>query len=149
MVNDMLLFAVGSVGRIARKIGDKNVRAIGLTSAQLRILFFLEEKDNVCQHDIENELSMTRSAVSGMLDGMESDGLIVREKTDDDKRRRIICITDYGKSKLNAARKQISETEALVLSALSGDEKKQLIAMLDRIRNVLEESYAENTSFKS
>ena len=62
---------------------------------------------------------------------------------------RIICITDYGKSKLNAARKQISETEALVLSALSGDEKKQLIAMLDRIRNVLEESYAENTSFKS
>ena len=46
MVNDMLLFAVGSVGRIARKIGDKNVRAIGLTSAQLRILFFLEEKDN-------------------------------------------------------------------------------------------------------
>ena len=107
MVNDMLLFAVGSVGRIARKIGDKNVRAIGLTSAQLRILFFLEEKDNVCQHDIENEFSMSRSAVSGMLDGMESDGLIVREKTDDDKRRRIICITDYGKSKLNAARKQI------------------------------------------
>lgn len=149
MVNDMLLFAVGSVGRIARKIGDKNVRAIGLTSAQLRILFFLEEKDNVCQHDIENEFSMSRSAVSGMLDGMESDGLIVREKTDDDKRRRIICITDYGKSKLNSARKQISETEALVLSALSGDEKKQLIAMLDRIRNVLEESYAENTSFKS
>ena len=79
MVNDMLLFAVGSVGRIARKIGDKNVRAIGLTSAQLRILFFLEEKDNVCQHDIENEFSMSRSAVSGMLDGMESDGLIVRE----------------------------------------------------------------------
>ena len=104
MVNDMLLFAVGSVGRIARKIGDKNVRAIGLTSAQLRILFFLEEKDNVCQHDIENEFSMSRSAVSGMLDGMESDGLIVREKTDDDKRRRIICITDYGKRSYQPAR---------------------------------------------
>ena len=139
MVNDMLLFSIGAVGRLVRKLGDRHVKAVGLTSAQFQVMFLLNESNGICQHDIENEFSLSRAAVSGLLDSMENAGLIRRVVSANDRRLRIIEITPEGKSKLEMARKMALDAEKAIDEVLSPEERRNMVEMLGRIREVLEE----------
>ena len=139
MVNDMLLFSIGAVGRLVRKLGDRHVKAAGLTSAQFQVMFLLNESNGICQHDIENEFSLSRAAVSGLLDSMENAGLIRRVVSDNDRRLRIIEITPEGKSKLEMARKMAMDAEKAIDEVFSPEERRNMVEMLGRIREVLEE----------
>ncbi len=139
MVNDMLLFSIGAVGRLVRKLGDRHVKAVGLTSAQFQVMFLLNESGEICQHDIENEFSLSRAAVSGLLDSMENAGLIRRVVSDNDRRLRIIEITPEGKSKLEMARKMAMDAEKAIDEVFSPEERRNMVEMLGRIREVLEE----------
>lgn len=139
MVNDMLLFSIGAVGRLVRKLGDRHVKAVGLTSAQFQVMFLLNESNGICQHDIENEFSLSRAAVSGLLDSMENAGLIRRVVSDNDRRLRIIEITPEGKSKLEMARKMAMDAEKAIDEVFSPEERRNMVEMLGRIREVLEE----------
>ena len=139
MVNDMLLFSIGAVGRLVRKLGDRHVKAVGLTSAQFQVMFLLNESNGICQHDIENEFSLSRAAVSGLLDSMENAGLIRRVVSANDRRLRIIEITPEGKSKLEMARKMAMDAEKAIDEVFSPEERRNMVEMLGRIREVLEE----------
>ena len=67
----------------------------GFTSAQLRILGYLMQHEEVVvyQKDIEDSIAVSRAAVSTILDKMERAGLLVRENSSMDKRMKRISLT--------------------------------------------------------
>lgn len=140
MVNDMILFTAGSLGRLVRRIVDRNLKSIGLTSAQIRVLLFISRTECVHQKEIEEELLLTRATVSAMVDTLESMGLIVRQKDSSDARAWHIVITGKGLHKLEEAKESTDIVESTMLSVLSDDEKDMYMDVSKKLRNVLEEN---------
>ena len=92
MENDMLLFSAGSLGRLVRRTLDRNVRNLGLSTAQIRVLIYLSGNSGAVQHDIEESLSLARATVSQTVDSLEAMGLINREKVAADGRLRRLVL---------------------------------------------------------
>lgn len=140
MADDMLLFTAGSLGRLVRRIVNRNLRSIGITSAQISALIFIENNNGASQKEIEEELNLTRATVSAMTDSLEAMELAVREKDFSDARVRRIVITEKGRTLLARAKKLMDETEDALRSAISEEEKATYLAICHRFKNVLEES---------
>lgn len=65
--------------------------------SQSRILYFIlmnYSKRNICQKDVQKELNIQAATVSALLKKMEKQGLIIREKKEDDDRIKIIYPTE-------------------------------------------------------
>ena len=136
MKDDMILFMLGSLGRLVRRAGDRSMRSIGLSSAQLRILACIADNGRP-QKDIERGFSMSRATVSSLVDSMEEMGLLQRERMPGDGRMRRIVITDSGREKLRAAGEQMEKIEEALAAALP--EKDEFMDTCMRLRSVLEE----------
>ena len=140
MVEEILLFSAGSLGRLVKRIADQNHRTIGLTSSQLSTLILLVRDGSANQKKIEEELNLTRASVSEMMDNLEKLGLVMREKDSSDARVRNIVITDEGKKKLEEARAFSASIETSLQSVISEEERTSFITICNKLKNVLEES---------
>ena len=140
MANEMLLFTAGSLGRLVRRIVDRNLKSIGLTSAQIRVLLFIAKRDSAHQKEIEDGLLLTRATVSAMVDTLESMGLIVRKKDSDDARAWRIVITERGLEKIEEAKVSTEVVENTMLSVLSENERDMYMDITKKLRNALEEN---------
>jgi DNA-binding MarR family transcriptional regulator len=61
---------------------------------------------------------------------MERDGLVVRKRDPEDRRRHVIELTDAGLQLLHEAEMGMSEIEDSLLAALDDDQRKQFRALL-------------------
>jgi DNA-binding MarR family transcriptional regulator len=87
--------------------------------------------------DLANDLLLTASGVTRLLDGLERDGLIAREECSSDRRVSYAVLTATGRAKLREASKSHTRQIRELLGALyDDDELAQLVALLDRLPGV-------------
>lgn len=75
---------------------NRELEQYGLTCSQARVLsFLLNRQDKVTiQKDVEDFFEIRHSTAIGILQRMEAKGFIVSRVDPDDKRQRIITVTD-------------------------------------------------------
>jgi len=108
-----------------------------LTMLNCWIILYLEESNEkdlrVCQHHLEEEFGITRSAVSRSLKLMEQKGLIERQPVPGDARLKRIVLTQKSKEITDALRKNTRETEKTLRRGLSEEEIETLHDLLGRL----------------
>lgn len=112
-----------------------------LTGMHGWIIGYLYDRRDQCeifQRDLENDFSIRRSTVTGILQLMEKNGLIIREPVDYDKRLKKLTLTPKAVEKHEKLMKEIDTIEACIAKGLTGDEINTLLALLDRIKRNLE-----------
>ena len=77
---------------------------------------------------------MTRATVTGLLDGLEREGLIERHANAEDRRALCIRLTSKGKQLAGTVIDQHGRWIAGLFGNLSVDERKQLAALLEKVR---------------
>lgn len=95
------------IGRYIDKLQNQMIRKsesliskLGITRAQGRVLHFisLNEGKGVCnQREIEEYMNIRSSTATELLQKLENKNLIQRSENKNDKRQKIITITDQGK----------------------------------------------------
>ena len=107
----------------------------GLTGAQYKLLkyLFVHPAGSVRQVDMERYYSMTHPTAIGLLDQLERKGYIQRNVNPSDKRSRVITLTDKAYEMQEALIKAGDELEDEFTSKLTGSERKQLIALLQKL----------------
>lgn len=80
-----------------------------------------------------SELGRDSSQMTRVLRVLETNGLIERRTSAEDKRISWIALTDTGKTLVNGLRMAMGETLGPMASRLTARERKSLIAMLDRL----------------
>jgi len=115
---------------------DEHLTQFGLSRPRLHVLAFLNRAGNeVRMTDIGNWLGVTKAHVTRLVDGLESDGLVVRSASRNDRRTILVHITPSGRQRLDSALPQhLSHLHAL-LDDLSENEKQALIHLLARARD--------------
>lgn len=95
-------------------------------------LTILRENTGCTQQALAGLLSMDRTNLVGLLNDLETEGLIARRRDADDRRRHLVELTADGETKLAQAEAAMAAAEDDVLGALDAGERDQLHDLLQR-----------------
>ena len=121
--------------QIKRKM-DMVVNKYHLTSVQSAILGYIyrkSRKDKVYAKDIEKEFDMRRATAAGILQLMEKQELIEREKVGNDARLKSIVLTKKALEIQNEIQKVIRENEKKIRKDLSKEEINEFLRILSKM----------------
>ena len=85
---------------------EKILAKYDLTRSQTHFLLGLNQKDHVSQEEICSLFSMSEGTVARTMKRLEDKNLIIRKTNPEDKRKKVVIITDKG-------REQVKEIEFL------------------------------------
>jgi MarR family transcriptional regulator, organic hydroperoxide resistance regulator len=83
--------------RLGAAVADR-LREIGLSVPQCDVLTTLTEAEGVSQQTLAKRLYVTKGNISGLLDRLESAGLVERRSTATDRRQYEIYLTATGRT---------------------------------------------------
>ena len=104
-----------------------------ITTTQFVVLVKLCEKDRMTQKDLANETNYKQSALTLILDKLESKELIIREAKENDRRAYLIAITNEGRELERKLIVVAKELEKRILDGISDEQKKEFLNSLDKI----------------
>ena len=110
-------------------------RPAGLTWAGFRVMFAVLVTGGAQPREVARLAGVSRASVSGVLNTLERDGWVVRERSDEDRRIVIVRLTDRGHRAAVEAFKKNHEVEKAWLANFSAAEIKTLIAFLHRLHS--------------
>ncbi len=88
----------------------------------------------MCCSDIADSTGVSRATVTGLLDGLERDGLIRRVDYPEDRRRITITLTANGRRLLDELLPDHLRRIESVMANLTKADRKTLRALLEKVR---------------
>ena len=114
----------------------EELRPLGLSPSAFNVLMALHNtQDRVlepCQ--LAQRLLISRPSVTGLLDTLQTKGLIEREPHEQDRRRVLVRLTDAGLQLLESHFDTHYSEQNAVFGDLSAEEKATLVSLLRRVR---------------
>ena len=105
----------------------------GITPTHLGVLLVVKAKHQISQIDLSRALRIDRSALVGVIDKLESRGLIERGKPLQDRRKNALVINQAGIDLLEELWVELMEHEAAITSRLTEEERTTLVGLLKKI----------------
>ena len=98
-----------------------------LSFSQMHILMRLYHHNQAAVTEMGKRLGITNAAASQVVDKMVANGLIVRKEDLQDRRSRIISLTDKGRSLIEKGIRTRSKWMFSLIDGLTEDEKETVI----------------------
>lgn len=105
----------------------------GIEARDMAVLLLLDSREPESQQQAARRLSVDRTTMVSLIDGLEAKGLVTRRPDTADRRRNVVELTDAGRATLTEALRASDEAEAELLAALDATEAAQFRDMLRRI----------------
>ncbi|MGN1026221.1 MAG: MarR family winged helix-turn-helix transcriptional regulator [Faecousia sp.] len=105
----------------------------GGKASQSRVLHILNHHEGITQSQLQEIMGIRQSSVSELVQKLEEQNLIVRERSDQDRRQILIFLTDAGREELRANDEERSLQAQQLLNALSEREQEQLSMLLAKL----------------
>ena len=122
-----------------RQKADNNLKDHNVTLSQVRVLNFLWRQEGSCsQKQIENFLQVSHPTVVGLVSRMEQSGYIQTSVSSDDKRNKIVTVTDSGMALASELCRFMDDIDNRMLEGLSEEQQSQLADMLLTVAKNLE-----------
>ena len=131
-MTNLLFHEIHQKSRLSIKEVNEVLKEFNLYSAQWSILFCLNQFGSMTQTAINQYLNVEAPTVTRTLVKLENRQLIAR-KEGQDKRERIVHLTDSAKQLIPQIEKRVEELEQKMLQELTVDERTQLSMLLKKI----------------
>ena len=130
-------FLLHDVSRLLRKRFDRRARTIGLTRAQWFVMAHLARNEGLNQSALADILEIEPITLVHQLDRLEAAGWIERRLDANDRRVRLLHLTELGRQILGKMQAMGLETKAEAVGGLSAAEQDALIDTLTKIKTNL------------
>ena len=100
-----------------------------MTSVQFAALDAIAEQPGIDQASLAATISFDRATIGGVIDRLESKGLVQRAVSESDRRARLLSLTKDGEKLLAACRPIVEALQAEILGALSRTERKAFLTL--------------------
>jgi DNA-binding MarR family transcriptional regulator len=105
-----------------------------LSDFDVLVQLYFAEGRRMRRIDIARSVLLTASGITRLLDGLESCGLVAKDRCDSDARVTYAVLTEAGVKKIEAAREShLADIEELFGSQFSSEEREQLAELLGRL----------------
>jgi DNA-binding MarR family transcriptional regulator len=111
----------------------------GLTIAQVRALFALDKNEAATAGEIAETARLSPASVTAMLDDLERDGIVTRVRSDTDRRRVLVLLTDEGRAVLKKRRRLWLKRWDVAMADVPERDLKAAADVLGRITGLLDE----------
>ena len=101
------------------------IEKLGITGGQYYFLNALIHEDGIIQEELASNVHMNESTITRALKKLEDAGMVHREVDENNRRRKIITVTEKGKDAVDKIRKLDEEWDDKIRS-LSPSEKTRL-----------------------
>lgn len=131
---------VAAVRRIVRAIDLHSrtlMQQVGLTGPQLATLRAAQRLGTASTGALARAVQLSQPTVSGILDRLERQELVHRERSESDRRSVVITITAKGERALDAAPSLLQDRFVHELQRLADWEQHQLLSVLQRIASMM------------
>src|SRR5215208_4574187 len=108
-----------------------------LKPRQFQILGLLNDHGGLAQGELIQEMGVAPSILVTLLNPLEADGLVTRERDPADRRRHLVTLTDAGQQHLVSASRAQKKTEEALFASLDGNQREQLRTLLIALRDGL------------
>lgn len=98
-----------------------------------QVLVAITTEEPSSQLALANRLGIDKTAMTYVVDALESGGFVERRPDRHDRRVRQVIPTENGRALLTAARARLREVEGRLMRDLSSDEQTQLRQLLARV----------------
>lgn len=125
-----------AIRRITRAIdlhSKRLVKRSGLTVPQLLVMQSIIRQGNVAIGVIANDVSLSQGTVTAIVDRLERQALVRRERSGKDKRVVLVCLTLDGQKKLEEAPELIQAGFVREFRTLHDWEQHMLISAFERV----------------
>lgn len=115
-------------------------REFGLTSSQYNVLRILrgEGKPMPCQ-EIADRMIQVVPAMTGLLDRLEKQGLITRERSSEDRRVVYVELAEKARELLSQMDDPVSDLHKRLIGHLTSAELRELSRLLEKARESVQE----------
>jgi DNA-binding MarR family transcriptional regulator len=131
---DVFLLLMRTYQRMQKRM-DRVLDDAGLTVAQFDVLANLGMSEGITQQELAGRLLVTKGNVCGLLDRMETAGLVERRPDEHDRRANRLHMTPAGRAALRAAFPVHLGLIQQWTSRLSGGELQTLSDLLGRLQD--------------
>ena len=137
-INNQLCFRLYTAARLITQAYWPYLEPLGITYPQYLVLMVLWEKDRQPVNDIAKRLMLETNTITPLLQRMERQGIVVRQRGKTDTRQRIVSLTEKGKA-LEQQAKDIPECLAgqICNKGLDAEQIMQIIPLLDKLIEVM------------
>jgi len=138
-VESLLSWRLVVAGRLVRTMADANLDAQAGGAPALGALLRLADEDGISQAELARRQRVEAPSMCRMVDRLERDGLVSRERDLADRRVIRVRITPAGRAAAALGREAVTELEDRAFSALTPDERQTLSELLGRLLKGLPE----------
>lgn len=131
---DLLTQLLRTAGRVAGE-QSRQLRRFGLSPSAFAVLLELAAvpAEGLQPCDLAERLSVSRPSVCGLIDGLETKGLVRRRPHQHDGRRVLVTLSAGGSALLDSHRDQYEAGLDTLLGDLTPSEREELSRLLERI----------------
>jgi DNA-binding MarR family transcriptional regulator len=130
-------FLVHDVSRLRRIVVDRALKPLGITRSQWWVLAFLSRRDGMTQTALAADLDLTKVAIGGLIDRMETGGFVERRSDASDARAKRVYLTKAGQRLVGTIRAGVDRVELDILEGVSDAELNQSAVTLRKIKDTL------------
>ncbi len=133
------------INRISNRLRRRSLKvqeSIGISGAQGNILDYILVESvhrNVYQKEIEKEFGLRPSTATEALKLLEEKGLICRIPEEKDGRYKRIVFTQKARDVQTALRREIEESESVLLRGISVSEQRQFLEIAEKMLQNLDD----------
>ena len=119
-------------------VDKKFKEKFNLSHGQVFILINIYRDEGICQHRLCEEYNLDKSGVGRILKKLEEKNLVVRKSDPEDKRKKLIYLTDKAKNMKDEFKKLLKEIEEQMRKGLTDKEIETVNTLLKQIYNNLD-----------
>jgi DNA-binding MarR family transcriptional regulator len=117
-------------------LDEQILNSYGTRHGRFNLLMMLTKchEGDATPASLADKTGVTRATISGLLDGLEKDGMIERRPDPDDRRLTRVNITPAGKSFVNGILPGYTRWLSSIVEPLNEEERHHLVTLLEKIR---------------
>ncbi|MFW2372682.1 MAG: MarR family winged helix-turn-helix transcriptional regulator [Gammaproteobacteria bacterium] len=137
-IHDKVLVALRQIIRAIDLHSKKLERESGLTGPQLLVMQTISHAESVTAGQIARDVNLSQATVTSILDRLEKKAYLRRERSQEDKRKVYICLTEAGRQVLEQAPTLMQESFILRFNSLQEWEQNLTLSSLQRVAEMMQ-----------
>ena len=129
-----LAFLLVDAGRKLNDAYDLNMKPLGLTRSQWRVVAYVSRTPGVSQTELAESIECSRMAITSLLDRMQAKGLVERREVENDRRVRAVFLTDKGSALVRRMNKTAVRVLEQVFAGTTQRDRQQLHELLETLK---------------
>jgi DNA-binding MarR family transcriptional regulator len=131
---DCIFFNLAKASQAGTRFWAEKVAQYDVTAVQAMALNFLYDNDRITSSDLGKMTGLDSATLTGILDRLETAGLVERKQHPRDRRAIQVCLTAKGKDIASKTHALIDQANKEFLAGMSSGERDELKKLLKRVR---------------